>query len=687
MATILLEIGTEELPASYLPPALLQLAEQARTRLQAEHITFDTVQTWGTPRRIVLLVTEVAERQADTEHEIRGPSTEAAFAVNGMPTQAAIGFARSQGISTSELSIKTTEHGEYVVATFRNEGRPTLDVLSGLFPRLIADLTFPKTMRWGRGLFTFARPIRWLVSMMDTQVAPFTVDDVVAGNESRGHRFLAPGAVPIAAAADYRRIMEENHVLVDPEERRAMIAGQLQTIATQEHASIIDDGSLLEATTFHLEYPTVVRAIFDERFLLLPREVLLQVLRHEQDFFPLAAADGTLQPAFLAVRNGDKAYLSSVREGYESVAQAKLLDALFFYEQDARRPLAERVEDLRGVIFQERLGTLYDKTLRVQTLAGKLATLAALSGPDRAMAERSALLCKADLVSAMVTEHPQLQGVMGGVYARLSGEAEPVAAAISEHYCPRDAGDAIPQTPLGCLVALADKLDTVVACFAVGLTPTVAEDPYALRREAQGVVRILADANLRFALSELFMLAWEGLTIAPLCTEDATRTAFDNFFRQQIETKMAGDALPLSVTRAVLAISADIPADALHRAQALTRLYQDAGQTTMLRVATRLINISRGVAEEPLRPELLQETAERDLYGRYESLASRTQHLAERGDYDELVNLLILLAPAVEAFFSAVQVMTDDPELRAARLSLVAHVARLFRLLADFSAI
>ncbi len=315
MATVLLEIGTEELPAGFMPGALTQLAALARARLQAERINVDAVQAWGTPRRLVLLLTDVAEQQMPAVREMRGPAVTTAFARNGEPTQAAIGFARSQGVSVGELRVKEIDGGEFVIAVFRDEGRPTFELLPAIFPQLINGLSFPKTMRWTASAQRFARPIRWLVALMDDRVVPFTLGELTAGRETRGHRFLAPGAADIPAAADYRRIMEEDHVIVEPDVRREAIRTQLEAIAQQDGATLVDDGSLLEETTFAVEFPTAVRGAFDAGVLSLPNEVLLRVLRHEQNFFPLATAAGELLPAFIAVRNGDKAYQSSVREG------------------------------------------------------------------------------------------------------------------------------------------------------------------------------------------------------------------------------------------------------------------------------------------------------------------------------------------------------------------------------------
>ncbi|HOS43597.1 MAG TPA: glycine--tRNA ligase subunit beta, partial [Armatimonadota bacterium] len=373
MATVLLEIGTEEMPAGYLPPALAQLAALASARLAVERITCDGIQTWATPRRLALLLTGVAERQAPETREVRGPAADEAFTEFGEPTAAALGFARGHGAQVSELRLIEADGVEYVAAIFRDEGRPTQALLPAVFTDLITGLTFPKTMRWGVRSIHFARPIRWIVAMMDEQVVPVTVGEVTASSATRGHRFLAPGAVEIPTAADYPRIMDENQVLLAPETRRAVITEQLETIAAQDNATVADDGALLDETVYRVEYPTAVRCTFDPEFLALPEEVLVQTLREEQKFFPLREITGRLLPAFIAVRNGDKAYLSAVRAGYEVVARAKLLDAQFFFEQDRQRALADRLADLREVVILERVGTLYDKAQRLQALAGWIA--------------------------------------------------------------------------------------------------------------------------------------------------------------------------------------------------------------------------------------------------------------------------------------------------------------------------
>jgi len=683
MATVLLEIGTEEMPASFIPPALVQLAELAQAQMNAERIAVEQVQTWGTPRRLALFLSGVAPRQEAGVREVRGPAVEAAFAANGMPTQAAIGFARSQGISSSDLRIREANGGEFVFAVFHDEGGLTFELLPALFTRLVTALTFPRTMRWGDGTLRFARPIRWMVALLDDQVIPFTLDGVTADRLTRGHRFLMSGEVAVPDAASYRRVMEENHVLVVPDERREAVREGLKAIAQQDGAAIVDDGSLLEETVFLLEYPTAVRCHIDENFLSLPTAVLEHVLRVEQQFFPLKDRDGALLPGFIAVRNGDKAYLGGVRAGYEAVARAKLLDALYFFEQDLRRPLFDRVEDLRGIIFQERLGTMHDKAMRVQALAGAISERLGVSSQQRMLADRAALICKADLVTATVGEHPMLRGVLGGIFASRTGEPEAVATAVAEHYHPEQDHDAIPASAVGRLVALADKLDTVSGCFAAGLLPANGEDPFALRLNALGVARILTEANLRLPLGQLID---DALTTLPEAS-GKIRSELATFFRTALERALEVREVAPTVRKAVLAVSADMPADALHRARVITRQLADPAFAAVIRAATRLAHHARNAPDIELRAELLAVHAERELLAKYRELAPRAAFFASRGEFDELPALLTELTPAVERFFAEVQVMADDLELRAARLNLARRVSDLFFLLGDLSAV
>jgi len=687
MATILLEIGTEEMPASYIPPALAQLAALAQAQFGAERIAVEQVDTWGTPRRLALYLSGVSLQQGASVREVRGPSVDEAFAANGMPTQAAIGFARSQGIATSDLRIRQIDNGEFVVATYHDEGRPTNELLPALFTRLITSLTFPRTMRWGTGALQFARPIRWIVALLDDQEITFSLDGVESGRMTRGHRFLSPGEVAVPDADAYRRVMEENQVLVVPDERREAVRRQLEAITGQDGSAIVDDGSLLEDTVYHLEYPTAVRCHIDENFLTLPPEVLEHVLRAEQQFFPLKDRDGALLPGFIAVRNGDKAYLGGVRSGYEAVARAKLLDALFFFEQDIRRTLLDRVEDLRGLIFQERLGTMHDKAMRLQALTSAIVGRLNASSQQRMITERAALLCKADLVTAMVSEHPMLRGMLGAAFARRTGEPEAVAAAIAEHYRPESDHDPIPATGAGRVVALADKLDTVVGCFAMGLVPVDGTDPFHLRQNVLGVARILAAANLRLPLGQLVDDALATLPHPLTAPPAEIRAALEPFFRRALECALEIEEVTPAVRKAVLAVSTEMPADALHRARVIAEGLADPAFGAVVRAATRLAHQSRNAPDIELHAELLTEPAERELLTRYQELAPRAGFFASRGEFGELPELLAELTPAVERFFAEVQVMTDDLDLRAARQAFLRRLSTLFRLLGDLSAV
>ncbi len=680
MATVLLEIGTEEMPASYLPNALTQLGTLARTRLSAERIGVESVATWGTARRLALCLRGVAAQQAPTVREVRGPAVSVAFAANGAPTPAVVGFARSHGIPESELRVKEIDGVEYLIAAFHDEGRPTVELLPAIFADLITALTFPRTMRWGESPVSFARPIRWMLAMQDDQPITFRVDGVTAGRLTRGHRFLAPGEVTVPHADAYLRVLEENHVLVEPEARREAIRQQLHAIAQAEEAEIVDDGSLLEETVYQVEFPTAVRCQIDESFLSLPPDLLVHVLCREQQLFPLTNRAGTLLPGFIAVRNGDKAYLGGVREGYEAVARAKLLDALFFFEQDLRRPLAERVEELHGIVFSEHLGTLHDKAVRIQHLAGIFAERMGWSAYQRQLAERAGLLCKADFVTALGAEHPEMRGALGAAFARRSGEPEAIADAIAEHVRPRNGADALPASELGLVTALADRLDTVVGCYAAGRAPSGGPDPFNVQGNALGIMRLLTGARLRLSLPQLIEDALAQLPTPPIPPE-ALRDALQALFRTALTTVLARDGIRDDVIAAVVPVSPAIPADALLRARVIMERLHDAAFKATVRAVSRLEHLGKPGESEP-EPARLTEPAERELLTRHQELAPRAEFFASRGEFSELPNVYALLTEAVDPFLA---LPLGDPAARSARQALARRVVKLYHLLGELS--
>jgi len=481
MPRFLLEIGTEEIPPRYFPPALSQLQAGAATLLERGRLDHGEVKVYATPRRLAVVVEEVAEKQRPATREERGPAARVAFDEAGKPTKAALGFARRHGLSPEQLTVRETDQGEYVFALIEEAELGAAEALAGGLPALIADLSFPKSMRWGTGKLRFGRPIRWLLCLLDEEVVDFELEALRSGRLTRGHPVLADGMFEVARAQEYEERLAERFVLVEPEERRARIRQALEEIAESESARLVENG-LIEETTFLVEHPTAACGSFDPAFLRLPRPVLVEEMQHVQSYFPLEGEDGKLLPKFIAVRDGGREHLDTVLAGWESVLRAKLIDADYFYHEDLKQSLAERVEALKGVAFHERLGTVHDKMERVRAAARVAAAQRGLDSAESEALDRAAYLCKADLTTQMVTELSSLQGQMGREYARASGETEEVAAAIGEHYRPRFAGDALPETGLGRLLALCDKLDTVAACAAIGITPTGSADPYGLRR-------------------------------------------------------------------------------------------------------------------------------------------------------------------------------------------------------------
>ncbi|MCS7309678.1 MAG: glycine--tRNA ligase subunit beta, partial [Armatimonadetes bacterium] len=490
MADLLLEIGTEELPAGVVEDALAQLQQAVTHRLQEARIDFGEVQTFGTPRRLILLLHDVAPSQTDVIREVRGPAANVAFDAQGNPTPAALGFARKQGVDVSELEVVHTPQGDYVMAKVFERGKSTVEVAAQVFPEVIRSLTFPKMMRWGSGNLRFCRPIRWLLALYGGEVVSFDLDGIRSGNRSRGHRFLAPEEFEVHTPEELFQQLEARYVLYDHRRRRQSIREQAERLAEQVGGCILWDDALLDEVTHLVEYPTALLGRFDPQFLSLPEPILVTAMKKHQRFFAVTDAQGKLLPYFVAVRNGDDRHLDIVREGNERVLTARFNDAHFFYERDRQQPLEAFVGDLGRIVFQEKLGTMADKTVRLRRMAMELAEQA---GVEPALADRAAFLCKADLATEVVMELPALQGVMGREYALLSGEPQAVAQAIAEHYQPRFAGDALPESALGRLLAVCDRVDTLAGYVgALEIVPTGSGDPFGLRRAAQGVVQILA---------------------------------------------------------------------------------------------------------------------------------------------------------------------------------------------------
>ncbi|MDH5298611.1 MAG: glycine--tRNA ligase subunit beta, partial [Desulfobulbaceae bacterium] len=498
---LIFEIGTEEIPAGFLMPALAEMKNIMARKLAELALPHGEIRTVGTPRRLTLTVADLAAQQPDRDEEVLGPPKKAAFDAAGHPTKAAEGFAKSRGAEVADLQVVTTPKGEYLMLACHHKGEATAALLARLLPQLITEIPFPKSMRWGNGRISFVRPIQWLVALFGGQVVPFAVGDIISGNTTRGHRFMAPGPITVTGFSQYLASLEQAQVLADPDRRRQATREAVAAAAQSAGGRIIVDEELVETVTNLVEKPHGICGSFEERFLALPREVLITSMREHQKYFAMTDGEGNLLPRFIAVNNTGVKDEKLAIDGHQRVLRARLEDALFFFKEDQQRPLADRVDDLAGVIFQAKLGTLKDKTLRIIELAGFLADR--LGPSERDGCRRAARLAKADLLTSMVCEFTSLQGVIGRHYARLNGEKPAVAEAIVEHYMPVRAGSELPASKVGAIVGLADRIDTIAGCFGIGQTPTGTADPFGLRRQALGLLHLIEGKGFVVSLSEL----------------------------------------------------------------------------------------------------------------------------------------------------------------------------------------
>ena len=676
---LLLEIGTEEVPAHVMPHLLADLKRLAGDMLAARRIAYESLRTIGTPRRSALLVTGLAERQEDVSTETRGPSVAIAFDAEGNPTKAGAGFARGQGIEPSAL----IQRDGYVYAAVHEKGAETAQLLMEMLPELIRAIPLPNSMRWGDLDFRFIRPIRWLVALYGTDVVPFTLANVTSGNTSRGHRTLAPQDFVIASPADYEAACEKAYIIVDPERRRAMICEQIVAVAQECGGTAEITPDLLEEVLYLVEYPTALSGAFEEKYLALPAETVITPMRDHQRYFPVKAADGSLLPVFITVRNGGKEHLDVVAHGNERVLRARLADAQFFFDEDRKKSLAEHREKLRTVVFQQGLGSMYEKTERlmelvtaiVEDLAPDAAAYEAME-PD---ARRAAELSKADLVTGMVTEFTELQGIMGREYALLDGEKPEVARAIDEQYMPRFAGDELPQSDLGFALSVADKVDNIVGTFSQGRIPTGSQDPFALRRQALGLVLMLIERESGLLLGDLVEEACDlyDLDMA-LCQKMQVYVA--DFIRLRLKNVLTERGVRYDVQEAVLT-DVDCVADVPVRAAYVERLLASDGADALVQSFVRVGNIARAAETGIVDSALFAAQEEGELLSAYENAVTARAEGADPLAAEQA------LAKAIDAFFDAVMVMDKDERVRANRLALLKAIDNYLLQTANYSKI
>ncbi|GAB2703260.1 glycine--tRNA ligase subunit beta [Paenibacillus thermoaerophilus] len=684
---LLLEIGLEEIPARFVRGAMDQLAEKIGKWLDDSRIARGEIRAYATPRRLAVKVSDVAEKQADLNEEVRGPSKKAAYDENGGWSKAAQGFARAQGVDPSELYVKEVNGAEYVYARKSSAGAETYGVLAQGLAGIIASLSFPKNMRWGDKELRFVRPIRWILALYGSEVVPFEVAGVQSGRTTRGHRFLGKDA-EIPSPAEYEAKLAEQHVIVDVDKRREEIVRQLEQLSKERQWTISVKDDLLEEVLFLVETPTVLYGTFDPSFLNIPQDVLITSMREHQRYFPVLNASGQLQPYFVTVRNGNDVSLDRVARGNEKVLRARLSDAKFFYEEDQKLAIDDCLAKLETIVFHEELGTIGDKVRRIVSTADKLSQLLQADADTARRVNRAASICKFDLVTQMVYEFPELQGVMGEDYARKLGEDEAVSRAVFEHYQPRHASDDTPSSLVGAIVSIADKIDTIVGCFSIGIIPTGSQDPYALRRQAAGIVQTVLDRGLRLKLSELFDLALEvheagGRMKRPA---DDVRKDLQDFFGLRVKNVLAEQGARYDIVDAVMGAGFDDVASAVRRAAALSASAERSGFKLEVEAYNRVSNLA-AKAEDPqaaVDPSLFEHAAEGALHEAWrKASASFSEAMASGREADALAALAGLSEP-IAAFFEAVMVMADNPAVRRNRLALLSAISGALRMYADF---
>lgn len=674
----LLEIGTEEIPAKFMPAALEQLAGLAAAKFSEQRIGYNGIRTMGTPRRLTLLVRGIADMQDDKECRNKGPSIKIAFDADGNPTKAAIGFARGQGVEPQQLVV----NDGYVYAVIQEKGCPVQALLPDLCVSIIHGLNFSKTMRWGNLDVRFVRPIRWLVALHGAETIPFSVADVTSDRYTYGHRFLSRGKLEVQSADDYLQKLADHYVMLDQAERRAVIRRQVEELAADSGGTASIDEDLLEEVVYLVEYPTALCGSFDQAYLSLPPEAVITPMREHQRYFPVIGPDGKLLPKFITVRNGGNDYIDTVRHGNERVLRARLADAKFFFEEDKKIALADRVEKLKTIVFQEGLGTLYDKTARLEALSGAIAGELDLTDEAARLIRSSAHLAKADLTTGMVCEFTELQGVMGREYALLNGADPLCAQAIFEHYQPRFAGDVLPASQAGKVISIADKMDNIVATFSRGLIPTGSQDPYALRRQAMGIVNIMLDAGYHLSLSKIVMRAMELLGIDH-GKRDGLMHDILEFFRIRLKGVLSDKNIRYDIIDAVMGSDCDDIYDVWLRASAVAKQPGQALEKT-IQAFTRAINLVKHASGSSVDPERFTADAEKELYQAYLDAKQVTDRLTDERDYQGILDVLARLAGPIDSFFGAVMVMVEDETVRDNRLALLRNIIQLSAKLADF---
>lgn len=679
----LLEIGTEEIPASFIPPATDSFCDLFAKTLGSARISFGSIEWYATPRRLIFRALDVAAMQASVDLEKIGPARSSAFDENGNPTKAAEGFAKSQGVEVADLVIVKTPKGEQVAVRKMEKGRPTRDVLAEQLPGLMEKISFPKTMRWMDQDVRFARPVHWIVALFEGQEISFAFGNITSGNLTRGHRFTHPGSFPVSGFEDLRNSLEYHGVFIDPGARRAEIERRVNELAASAEFKVFEEPELLDEVTYLVESPFPVMGKFSSDFLELPASILITCMKKHQRYFSVQDKAGRITNRFIAVNNTPVRNPGFSVEGHQRVLKARLEDARFYFKEDRKLPLFDRLESLKGVVFHSKLGTAYEKVQRFTAIAVMLAERFA---PDKVeQVRRASLLCKCDLETGIVYEFPELQGIIGSYYAKMDGEPEEISTAVREHYLPAYAGDSLPKEMVGALVSVADRIDTIAGCFAVGLIPTGAADPYALRRNVLGIIQILIDMDKPLDLP--WLIHESVKLIGSKRNRDAAQVEADvlEFFRTRFVNFHTSRDFPLDVVEAAVRARFDDVVDARRRVEALDHWKTRSDFDAIIVGFKRVVNILKNTEPASFSPNHFEDAEEKQLFSAFQDVTAKAAPLIEAGEYGKALEAIADLKAPIDTFFDKVMVMVEDEKLRNNRLGLLRTIAEFFGKIADFS--
>ena len=682
--TLLFEIGTEELPANYIGQMLVDIKNIAKNKLNGNRLGFKKISTYGTPRRIALIIEGIEEKQADLDEVVKGPSKQMFYNEEGELSKAAIGFLRKNEVDKSCVYIDKVGDVDYIFVKKHANGQNTKEILKKILPNIITSIKTPKTMKWKEYDLRFARPIRWLVALFGEEAIEISIEGVTASKETRGHRTLSDKKIFINNAEEYIETMRKNYVLVDPDERKSIILNQIYELALSKGGNVVIDEELLTEVTFLVEYPTALIGNFEEEFLSLPKEAIITPMKEHQRYFPVEN-EGELLPYFIAVRNGGTEHLDIVKIGNQKVLRARLKDAQFFYLEDLKETLEGRVCKLTSIVYQEKLGTIYDKTIRVKELASYIAKNINLSEEMILKLKRAAYLCKADMMTNLVNEFNELQGVMGKYYALHDGEDKEVAEALRTYYLPRFSGDSLPTDIIGQILSISDKLDSIVGTFGIGATLYASNDPYVLRRQALGIIAIILDKNLGIDLEEVVDYSISLLQNKIEVDETTLRTTVISFIKQRLKVNLLEKNFRHDIIDSVLENGGSNLLDVVNRIKIISKLAKDRNDFIgLVNLANRVLNIINDIPTTEVNEQLFENESEYSLYRNIGSIDEKFYKSLEIGLYEDAITLLYTLINPVNEFLDNVMIYVEDEGIRENRLAMLWRVAERLERICDF---